>query len=122
MNSVPAVNSQAMTKRTFSIHDACAAVGISSVCLHQWIERGHFIPSRDAPAGISREYTLRDVVHIAAIVELTRIGLPVGRAVQILGACPLDTARRRTVVARIGHAEIRLNVTAVAERVRLALV
>lgn len=110
-----------MTERTFTIHDACGAVGITHCCLHQWIEREHFVPLRESQSGLRREYTLRDIVHLAAIAELGMAGLPVARAAQILGASPLDTAGRRTVVARRGHTEIRLDLASIADRVRTAL-
>ena len=110
-----------MTERTFTIHDACAAVGITSVCVHQWIERGHFVPLRETRQGVQRDYTLRDIVHLAAIAELGMAGLRPGRAAQILGASPLDTAGRQTVVARRGHAEIRLDLASVTDRVSTAL-
>lgn len=110
-----------MTERTFTIHDACAAVGITPCCLHQWIGREHFVPLHETQQRIRREYTLRDIVHLAAIVELGMAGVPVARAAQILGASPLDTAGRRTIVARRGHAEIRLDIASIADRVRTAL-
>lgn len=111
-----------MTERTFTIHETCAAVGITPVCLHQWIEREHFAPLRESQSGIRREYTLRDIVHLAAIVELGTAGLPPCRAAKILGTSPLDTAGRQTVIARRGHTEIRLDLAAVTERVRSALI
>ncbi len=111
-----------MTERTFSIHDVCAAVGITSVCVHQWIERGHFVPLRETRKGVQRDYTLRDIVHLAAIAELGKAGLRAGRAAQILGASSQNTAGHATVVVQRGHTEIRLNLTAVTERVRAALI
>jgi hypothetical protein len=60
-------------------------------------------------------------VHLAAIVELDAAGLSVSRAVELLGASPIDTAGRQTVIVRRGHAQVRLNLAAVSERVRAAL-
>lgn len=111
-----------MTERTFTIHEACATAGITPVCLHQWIERGQFIPLRDTQSGRAREYTLRDVVHLAAIVELGTAGLPVTRATQVLGVSPLDAAGRQTVIARRGNTEIRLDIASIVNRVRAALI
>jgi len=111
-----------MTERTFTIRDACTAAGITSVCVHQWIERGHFVPLRETRQGVPRDYTLRDIVHLAAIAELGMAGLRPGRAAQILGASPQDTAGRETVVAHRGHAEIHLDLAAITERVRTALI
>jgi DNA-binding transcriptional MerR regulator len=110
-----------VTEPTFTIHQACAATGITPACLHQWIERDHFVPLHNPQSGIRREYTLRDIVHVAAIVELTMAGLPPLRAAEILGTSPLDTAGRQTMVARRDQTEIRLNLAAVTERVRTAL-
>ena len=111
-----------MTERTFSIHETCVAIGATPTSLHQWIQRGHFHPLREPQSGLRREYTLRDIVHLAAIVELGKAGLPPGRATKILGTSPLDTAGQETVIARRGHAEIRLDLAAVTERVRTALI
>lgn len=111
-----------MTERTFTIHEACAAVGVTAVGVHQWIQREHFVPLREPQSGLRRDYTLRDIVHLAAIAELGKAGVPPGRAAKILGPSPLDTAGRQTVVARRGHTEIRLNLAAVTERVRTALI
>lgn len=110
-----------MTEHTFSIHDACAAAGVTPVCVHQWIQREHFVPLREPQSGLRREYTLRDIVHLAAIVELGMAGLRPGRAAKILGTSPLDTAGRQTVVARRGHAEIRLDLASITDRVSTAL-
>jgi len=110
-----------MTERTFTIHDACAAAGTTPVCVHQWIQREHFVPLREPQSGLRREYTLRDIVHLAAIVELRMAGLGPGRAAQILGASALDTAGRQTVVVRRGHAEVHLDLASIADRVRTAL-
>jgi DNA-binding transcriptional MerR regulator len=110
-----------VTERTFTIHEACAATGVTPVCLHQWIEREHFTPLHDPAPGLRREYALRDIVHIAAMVELARIGLPIRRAAQMLGTSPLDTAGRRTITLRQGDAEIRLALAPVIDRIRAAL-
>ncbi|MFN3624475.1 MAG: MerR family transcriptional regulator [Hyphomicrobium sp.] len=110
-----------MTERTFTIHEACAATGITPVCLHQWIERDYIVPLHNPPSGARRHYTLSDIVHIAAMVELGMAGLPPVRAAEILGASPLSTVGRQTVVARRGQAEIRLDLAAVTKRVRSAL-
>ena len=110
-----------MTERTFTIHEACAAAGMTAACLHQWIERGQFVPLREAQPGRAREFTLRDIVHLAAIVELDAAGLSVSGAIELLGASPTDTAGRQTVIVRRGHAQVRLNLAAVSERVRAAL-
>lgn len=111
-----------MTEQTFTVHEACAATGITPVCLHQWIERDYFVPLHNPPCGVRRQYTLRDIVHVAAMVELGIAGLPPVRAAEILGASPLSTAGRQTVVARRGQTEIRLNLAAVTERVCSALI
>jgi len=110
-----------VTERTFTIHEACAAAGITAACLHQWIERGQFVPLRDTQSGRAREYTLRDIVHLAAIVELDAAGLSVSSAVELLGTSPMETAGRQTVIARRANTEIRLNLAAVTDRVRTAL-
>ena len=110
-----------MTERTFTIHEACAAVGVTAFSVHRWIQREHYIPLREPQLGLRRDYTLRDIVHLAAIAELGKAGLPAGRAAKILGTSPLDTAGRQTVVARRGHAEIRLDVASISDRIRTAL-
>jgi len=110
-----------VTERTFTIHQACTAMGITPVCLHQWIERDYFVPLHNPPPGVRREYTLRDIVHVAAMVELGLAGLPPVRAAEILGTSPLDTAGRETIVTHRGQTEIRLDLAAVTERVRTAL-
>jgi DNA-binding transcriptional MerR regulator len=111
----------AMSERSFTIHETCAAVGVTAVSVHQWIQREHFVPLHEPQAGLRRDYTLRDIVHLAAIAELGKAGVPPVRAAKILGTSPLDTAGRQTVVARRSHAEIRLDLASIADRIRTAL-
>lgn len=110
-----------MTERVFVIADACAASGISVFNLNQMIHRGRFVPIRETRMGVPRGFTLRDIVHIAAIAELHAAGLSLGRAVEIAGASAEGTAGRETVVHRHSETEIVLNVPSIARRVRTRL-
>jgi hypothetical protein len=77
--------------------------------------------SRDS-RGVARDYTLRDVIHIAAIVELESTGLSLSRSIQIMGISPVDNAGREIVSENNGNTEIRLDLAAITERVRTALI
>ena len=110
-----------MTERTFTIAEICTAVGISPFCLHQWIERHQFEPIRETRAGVGRDYTLRDAIHLAAIVRLQAVGLTVSRAAALIGTSPLQTAGQDIVSARKGDIEILIDLSSVAHDVRTRL-
>jgi DNA-binding transcriptional MerR regulator len=110
-----------VTERTFTIAEICTAVGISPFCLHQWIERHHFEPIRETRAGVGRDYTLRDAIHLAAIVRLQAAGLTVSRAAALIGASPLQTAGQDIVCACRGDVEVLIDLASVARDVRSRL-
>lgn len=110
-----------MTERVFTIDDACAASGIFRFNLHQMIHRGRFVPSRKTRKGVARGFTLRDIVHIAAIADLHAAGLSLARAVEVAGSSAEGTAGRETIVQRHGETELVLNVSNIAGRVRARL-
>ena len=110
-----------MTERVFAITDACTASGISVFNLHQMIHRGRLVPTRETRKEVARGFTLRDIVHIAAIADLRAAGLSLARAVEVAGRSVEGTAGRETVVHRHGETEIVLNVPNIARRVRARL-
>ena len=111
-----------MTERTFTIDAVCAATGVSPACIHKWINLQYVNPIHPTRRGVHRPFTLRDAIHLAAIKQLQVLGLPVSRAATIIGHSPLETAGQDDLTARIGDAEIRLDMTAIAARVRTRLV
>lgn len=110
-----------MTERTFTIAEVCAAVGISPPRLHQWIERGQFEPIRGTRSGMARDYTLRDAIHLAAITRLQMAGLPISRAVELIGTCPLQTAGQGIVSVRRGNVEVVIDLASIARDVSASL-
>lgn len=81
-----------MTERIFTTAEVCVAVGISLPRLHQWIERKQFESIRGTRPGKARDFTLRDAIHPAKITRLQAAGLPASRAVELIGASPLQAA------------------------------
>jgi DNA-binding transcriptional MerR regulator len=110
-----------MTERTFAIKDICTAVSATPFRVHAWISRGYFEPVNPVQSGVARDFTLQDAIHLAAILRLGATGIPVARAVQLIGRSPLQTAGQEVLSARVGDTEIRLDMTAIAERVRTRL-
>lgn len=107
-----------MTERVFTIINATSVSGLSPANVAQMISRGRFQPSFKTRRGTYRPYTLRDIVHLAAIADLHAVGLSLGRAVEIAGVSAEGTAGRETIVHRHGESEIVLNVAGIAARVR----
>jgi DNA-binding transcriptional MerR regulator len=110
-----------MTERTFTIAEVCVAVGISPARLHQWIERDQFKPIRGTRSGVGRDYTLRDAIHLAALVRLQAAGLTVSRAVALIGTSPLQTAGQDIISARRGDVEVVIDLASVTRDVRASL-
>ena len=106
-----------MTERVFAIADACAASGVSRLNLHQMIHRRRFVPTREAQKGLSREFTLRDIVHIAAIADLRSAGLSLARAVEVVGRSAEGTAGREAIHHQHGVTEISLDIAGITARV-----
>ncbi|HXF89414.1 MAG TPA: hypothetical protein VNK48_13755 [Xanthobacteraceae bacterium] len=110
-----------MTERTFAIKDICTAVGATPFRVHAWISRGYFEPANPVQSGVARDFTLQDAIHLAAILRLGATGIPVARAVQIIGRSPFETAGQDIVTTCVDDVQIRLDFAAVAARVRSAL-
>jgi DNA-binding transcriptional MerR regulator len=110
-----------MTERTFTIDAVCDAADVSRACAHKWINLQNVDPIYSTRRGVYRPFTLQDAVHLAAIKQLRALGLPASRAAAIIGRSPLQTAGQEVLSARVGDAEIRLDMTAIAERVRMRL-
>ncbi|MCW5750228.1 MAG: MerR family transcriptional regulator [Alphaproteobacteria bacterium] len=110
-----------MTERTFTLAEVCAAVSISPARLHQWIERGQFEPIRGTRSGVARDFTLRDAIHLAAVIRLQSAGLPVSRAVALVGISPLETAGQDMVSARRGDVEVVIDLASITRDVRSRL-
>ena len=110
-----------MTERIFTIMNATSASGLSPNNIAQMISRGRFQPSCKTRRGTYRPYTLRDIVHLAAIADLHAAGLSLARAVEIAGRSAGGTTGRETIVRRHGETELVLNVSNIAGRVRARL-
>lgn len=110
-----------MTERTFTIKDICTAVNITPFRVHQWIARGYFEPVNQVQSGIARDFTLWDAIHLAAILRLGATGIPVARAVQIIGRSPFETAGQDVISTCVDDVQICLDLAAVAARVRSTL-
>lgn len=110
-----------MTERTFTIDAVARATGVSPACVHKWTNRQYVDPIHPTRSGVYRPFTLRDAIHLAAIKQLRALGIPASRAATIIGRSPLETAGQDVLTARVGDAEIRLDMTAIAARVRTRL-
>ena len=110
-----------MTERIFTIMHATSASGLSPNNIAQMISRGRFQPSCKTRRGTYRPYTLRDIVHLAAIADLHAAGLSLARAVEIAGSSAEGTAGRETVIRRHGETEVVMNVANIVRRVHARL-
>lgn len=64
-----------MPDDTYNIRQASRASGLGSpLRLEQWISRGYFRPEDTPPPGKPRSYGLIDILRLAVLVELTRLG------------------------------------------------
>jgi hypothetical protein len=64
----------------YSVHQAAAAANVSRLQLDQWVSRGYIVPSHAPEPGKAREYSLGDIVEIATLAELVRLGIGPGTA------------------------------------------
>ncbi|MDO8608903.1 MAG: phage portal protein, partial [Phaeospirillum sp.] len=107
-----------MSERVFSIDTVSEVTGISRANLHQMICRRHFVPIHSTRNGVARDFTLRDMVHLAVVSDLRSIGIDLRRAVNMVGSSADGTAGRDIVTCRSGDIEITVDVARIADRVR----
>ncbi|CAA7615721.1 phage portal protein [Magnetospirillum sp. UT-4] len=107
-----------MSERVFSIDTVSEVTGISRANLHQMICRRHFVPIHSTRNGVARDFTLRDMVHLAVVSDLRSIGVDLRRAVNMVGSSADGTAGRDIVTCRSGEIEITVDVARIADRVR----
>lgn len=106
-----------MTERTFTIIDAAAVSGLSRHSISKMISLGQFRPLCGTHRGTCRPYTLRDIVHLAAVSDLHAAGISLCRTVEFLGASAEGTAGRENVIHRYGETEIVQDIAAITARV-----
>ncbi len=107
-----------MSERVFSIDTVSEVTGISRANLHQMICRRHFVPIHSTRNGVARDFTLRDMVHLAVVSDLRSIGIDLRRAVNMVGSSADCTAGRDIVTCRSCEIEITVDVARIAERIR----
>lgn len=60
---------------SFTKRQAARAADISPFQLDQWVSRGYVAPVRSPEPGKARQYTLSDIMSIATLAELMRVGI-----------------------------------------------
>lgn len=64
----------------FTVRQAARAANISRLRLDQWVSRGYLAPKHTPEPGEARAYQIDDVIEIATLAELGRLGIPPGVA------------------------------------------
>ena len=64
----------------FSTKQAATAANVSRLQLDQWVSRGYVEPSHKPEPGKARQYTVTDIIKIATLAELVRLGITPGTA------------------------------------------
>lgn len=63
-----------------STSEILRATGLAAALFHQWVNRNHISLTTGRPgAGNHREHTFGDVVQVAVVAELSRLGVPPSR-------------------------------------------
>lgn len=65
---------------SFSTKQAAHAANVSRLQLDQWVSRGYVEPSHKPEPGKARHYTVTDIIKIATLAELVRLGIIPGTA------------------------------------------
>lgn len=73
---------------TFEPGKICEAIGIDRGLFHSWLAR-RVVPWQSRGKGVSRRFTLDEVLNIAAIAEMVQAGVAVGAASALV--CRSDT-------------------------------
>jgi len=66
--------------QTYGISEVRRAANISRTTLDQWISRGYFRPSQPVERGKARAFTVGEAMTLAAMAELTRVGVDLATA------------------------------------------
>lgn len=75
----------------YSTPELLTVTRVSGSLFKQWIDRGHLSLSSGAPGtGNRRQHTSRDVLQVAVLAELARLGVPPnrGKLVWLLAVAP----------------------------------
>jgi hypothetical protein len=64
-----------MEEKTYGSRQAAEAANISRTQLDQWISQGYFKPATTPAIGTARQYTFRDMMALAVLAELRRLGV-----------------------------------------------
>lgn len=62
-------------KHSFSVQEAARAANVTRRQLDAWISRGYLAPEKTPQPGGAREYSTADIIEIAVLAELIRLGL-----------------------------------------------
>lgn len=60
---------------SYSTRQTASAANISRLRLDQWVSRGYVTPSHTPQPGEARQYSLTDVITVATLAELVRLGI-----------------------------------------------
>ena len=74
-----------MDEQTYGPAEVCLAAGVARATFHSWAAR-NYLPLPSGPGmGRERSFTFLDAVRIAAVSQLTRLGIMVGMAGRVVG-------------------------------------
>jgi DNA-binding transcriptional MerR regulator len=74
---------QDILKRTWGPAEVATAIGVERATLHSWLAR-RYVDVPSSGTGRPRTFTFEMVVRLAAIAELVRHNVPVGKAAEYL--------------------------------------
>jgi hypothetical protein len=75
-----------MTEITYSPAEVCAALGLKREVLHGWGARRLLDFAGPTHPGVARQFRLLDVIKIAAMVNMTTLGMGIGQAASLAKA------------------------------------
>lgn len=76
--------------------------GVTYRRIDYWVRRGYLRPANPAPGtGYARKFTVDDAVRVAAIDELSRLGVALGDLTETQRDCLLDEGRYATTYGAV---------------------
>jgi len=94
--------------KSYSTRQAATAADVTRLQLDQWVSRGYVAPSHKPEPGKARRYTVVDVIEIATLAELVRLGIPPSTAASWVKSPLLFTDDQAVLVVWQGPHELLL--------------
>jgi hypothetical protein len=79
----------ATVKRRFGPAEVAVAIGVKRATLHSWMAR-RYIEIESQGAGVAREFSMGQVVYLGAIAAMTKRGIEISAALDILDPIKSD--------------------------------